>query len=532
MGTGGGGATILSYVYTYPISQWTHLAFVREGTGSNQTKLYINGTLVASGTAATNVPTFTGRIGGIEWASGFNFNGHISNLRLVVGSAVYTSNFTPPTSALTAIANTLLLTCQSNRFVDNSTNNYAITRAGDVSVQAFSPFAPTASYAAANVGGSGYFDGSGDYLVSSSNTALQQGTGDYTYECWVYHTNTSGQQTYFARSTAGNYNGVYFYKDTSNNVGVYYTTQIATGNVTIVSGQWYHLAAARSSGRLRLFVNGVLAANVADTTNLTESVVVIGADANGSSPFNGYISGARVLKSNGLYTAAFTPPTAPLTNVANTSLLCNFTNAGITDATAKSVLETVGAAKVNTAIKQFGSGSIDLYTNNNTDYLYVKSSSAADLGSGDFTVEFWMYPQTLSTSFAQDTYSCIMDADSAAGTGTAWWVVHQYNQTIYWATDSGTYAGQTGNIITAANTWYHVAISRASGVIRTFVNGAQANTVSYSTAIGAQNRNLYIGKQPTTSRYFKGYLDDIRITKGIARYTQNFILPTTEFLTK
>jgi hypothetical protein len=249
--------------------------------------------------------------------------------------------------------------------------------------------------------------------------------------------------------------------------------------------------------------------------------------------FTGYISNVRIVKGTAVYTTTFTPPTAPITTISNTSILLNFTNAGIIDATAKSVLETVGAAKVNTAIKQFGSGSIDLYTNNNTDYLYIKSSSAAFLGGDDFTVEFWMYPQTLSTSYSQDSYACIMDADTAAGaSSSAWWVVHQQNQTVYWATNGGTNFGQTGNIITAANTWYHVAISRASGVIRTFVNGAQANTVSYSTAIGAQNRNLYIGKQPTTSRYFKGYLDDIRITKGIARYTQNFILPTTECLTK
>jgi hypothetical protein len=69
--------------------------------------------------------------------------GYISNLRVVAGTALYTSAFTPSTTPLTAVSGTSLLTCQSNRFIDNSSNAFTITRNGDVSVQRFSPFAPT-----------------------------------------------------------------------------------------------------------------------------------------------------------------------------------------------------------------------------------------------------------------------------------------------------------------------------------------------------------------------------------------------------
>jgi hypothetical protein len=517
-------------------NQWYHIAVVRSGTTIT---CYVNG--VATGTitgasAAVNrsQPFYIASLQGLESDSSAAFAGHISNLRVLNGTAAYTSNFTPSTTPLTAVANTTLLTCQSNRFIDVSNTAATITAANTPSVQAFSPFAPTASYAAANVGGSGYFDGSGDYLVSSSNTALQQGTGDYTYECWVYHTNTSGQQTYFARSTAGNYNGVYFYKDTSNTVGVYYTTQIATGNVTIVSGQWYHLAAARSSGRLRLFVNGVLAANVADTTNLTESVVVIGADANGSSPFNGYISGARVLKSNGLYTAAFTPPTAPLTNVANTSLLCNFTNAGITDATAKNVLETVGDAKISTVQSKFG-GSSMLFDGSGDRLTIPFTSDLLELGIGgqNFTVEAWVYPTNAMASAGQIL---------SKGGGTASWSTSsgaQYQWTIISSAASWNF-NSSGSSITVnsgtvtLNTWQHLAVTYDGTTTRTFLNGFLQST-STSSYTAPSTRNLqYIGMTQSggyTQEYF-GYIDDFRITKGIARYTQNFAPPTTAHLTR
>jgi hypothetical protein len=518
------------------LNQWNHIAMVRSGsTVTLYTNGLLRGTISNSSTLGHANPSLARNGGGA--ASNVRY---MSNLRIVKGTAVYTSNFTPPTSPLTAIANTQLLTVQSNRWKDNSNNNFTPTVTGTPGVQAFSPFAPTASYAAANVGGSGYFDGSGDYLSVPSDNAFDVGSGNFTMEAWIYPTSYGADYgIIIARYTSGGASNQPFSLtlETNGTVrGILNGTYVLQTTATAPLNTWTHVAFTRSSNDFTIWLNGVSSAtlNQSVTVNNPSIATTVGAFGLLSSNYlTGYISGLRVVKGTAVYTAAFTPSTAPLTAISNTQLLCNFTNAGITDATAKSVLETVGAAKVNTAIKQFGSGSIDLYTNNNTDYLYVKSSSAADLGGGDFTVEFWMYPQTLSTSFSQDTYSCIMDADSAAGaSSTAWWVVHQYNQTIYWATDGGSTAGQTGNIITAANTWYHVAISRASGVVRTFVNGNLANTVSYSTAIGAQNRNLYIGKQPTTSRYFKGYLDDIRITKGIARYTQNFILPTTEFLTK
>ena len=118
---------------------WNHVAFVRSGSTITG---YLNG--VSQGTF-TNSSTFSGTttvIGREVYNSGVGgqLTGYISNLRIVNGTAVYTGTFTPPTSQLTAITNTSLLTCQSSTFVDNSTNAFTITAFGDARPQQFSPF--------------------------------------------------------------------------------------------------------------------------------------------------------------------------------------------------------------------------------------------------------------------------------------------------------------------------------------------------------------------------------------------------------
>ena len=123
------------------LNTWNHIAVVRQGSATGNLKLYLNGTQVAS-VGTTNNFSYTGTqyIGATSGGSPYNITGYISNLRIVPGTAVYTSAFTPPTSQLTAITNTSLLTCQSSTFVDNSTNAFTITANGDSRTQQFSPF--------------------------------------------------------------------------------------------------------------------------------------------------------------------------------------------------------------------------------------------------------------------------------------------------------------------------------------------------------------------------------------------------------
>lgn len=115
--------------YTYPIAfvgNWVHLAVVRNGTTLT---LYYNGVSVASGTRLNNITQNSPYIGNLNGTSIYYFGGYLSNNRVVKGTAVYTANFTPSTSPLTAISGTSLLlnTVSGAYLADGSTNGFAPT---------------------------------------------------------------------------------------------------------------------------------------------------------------------------------------------------------------------------------------------------------------------------------------------------------------------------------------------------------------------------------------------------------------------
>ena len=178
---------------------WHHIAITREGSSLRH---FLDGSLVktTSNSDAVNSSS-TVYVGTNTNGSSLAWTGLISNLRLVNGSAVYTSAFTVPTSKLTAITNTKLLTCQSNRFLDNSASAHTITPAGNTAVTAFGPFLTSRVYSAGRNGASAYFNASSAILVASPPSF---GPQSWTFECWFYFT---GDGTYRVLLAQGPANG-------------------------------------------------------------------------------------------------------------------------------------------------------------------------------------------------------------------------------------------------------------------------------------------------------------------------------------
>ena len=508
---------------------WYHIACVRSGSTIT---VYLNGTSIGSVSNSSNLTDNDCRIG--EWGGGTAgpFNGYMSNLRIVKGTAVYTSNFTPSTTPLTSITNTSLLTCQSNRFIDNSTNAFAITRNGDVSVQAFSPFNPTAAWSAATYGGSGYFDGSGDYLTVADNAALQMGSGDFTIEYWWYPNNITSYQNPIDKGYSGS--GA-FLLQTGNGDGRILV--IASGSIVITSSTavtvnaWNHMAVVRSGTTLTLYQNGVSVGSATNSTNFNSTAPLgIGATATapgggsvGAFPIVGFLSGVRFVKGTAVYSGStYTVPTAPLTAITNTSLLLNYTNAGIYDATSKNDLETVGNAQISTAQSKFGGSS--MYFDGTDDGLRFYEILNTQFGTGDFTVEAWVY----ITSFSVP--QVVVDARGSTTAAAPWqFYVNASNKVVF---NYG--SNLIGTISVAASTWTHIAATRYGSTLRIFVNGILDSSATTSASLnGVGGQPVYVGRvyDSPGSPYFSGYIDDLRITKGIARYTSNFIPPTTAFLT-
>lgn len=513
---------------TINLGEWVHVAAVRSGTGTGQFKLYINGINDGTGTVNTDFnQTEEARIGEDRGATG-DFSGYISNVRFVKGTALYTGNFTPATTPLTttsqgAISTEVeLLTCQSNFQKDNSTNNFFITKVNDTAVSPFCPFDPPSVYnASANVG-SFYADGTGDYISSTFSSAGVSLDGSNTIEFWTYQTVYGNEYTTNIGSNTPSTNriGIQFYLDS---IYVYYGnlgTQMSSTRTTqaYLKNSWHHIAVVRNVNAVRLYVDGVDIGSVGTvTTNPTTYEVGIGASSSGTVPFFGYISNYRITKS-AVYTTAFTPSTTPLTGG---DVLLNFTNAGIIDNTGKNVIETAGNAQVNTTIKKYGTGSLSFDGTGDWLNFVTYSNDLYNFGTGNFTIEGWFYRTT--TSGRMDLLGRYVDATNGFGVATS--LTSSGDMQFYYG---NSVLITTPGSVWSANTWTHFAVVRSGTNLQIYVQGIKQNTVTNSTSMSSGNP-LVVGAAGNRTQPLNGFLDEIRITKGVARYTANFIPSTAAF---
>jgi hypothetical protein len=507
----------ISYTWTPTVGTWYYMAVTRSGSAVT---LYINGTSVATGTSSNSISQNSLNIGGISWVGSWSINGYISNVRL--SNTVRT--ITTPTVPYTTDGNTLFLGSQSNRFSDNSSYAATATLTGSPSVQRFSPFSPTTAYSTSVIGGSGYF-GSGNYISAASNAAFALGTGDFTVEAWVYP--TSAYTTYNYVLGVAVTNGLVFYVTGGNLVVRSFNGSDLLSSSTIPAlNTWTHVAATRSGTTLRIFVNGVQTASTTNSTNFAQGSAVVGNDGTNAAPWYGYITDLRLVKGTAVYTSAFTPPTAPLTAITNTSLLTNFTNAGILDNAMMNDLETVGNAQISTSVKKYGTGS--MYFDGTGDYLSKQNPPIYLINwwQGSYTIEYWIYANAF-TQGAQNDPVIIGNMDASSSSN--YWSFGPITSGVvrfYYYNGSGQAVQTTTTLSTGQ--WYHLAFVNNNGSLAIYINGVSSATGSVSgTPQSSSSIPLTIGS--TNSASFNGYIDDLRITKGVARYTATFTPPTKAF---
>jgi hypothetical protein len=509
-----------------PLNTWTHFAIVRTSTSTNGAAYYINGAAAGTITDSNNISGTASavNVGTSASAGSVAFNGYISNFRVTNGRAVYSGAFTPSTVPLTATTGgtnpptgtqCTLLTCQSNRFKDNSAQvtPSVFTPSGSPTVQAFQPFSPTASYTTALYGGSGYFGGS-DYLSAGTNSAFIIGTGDFTIELWVYLISYGNTYTgFFTTRVGGQGMDIQILNSSSTLMIGNSAGAIVSANNVVPFNAWTHICGVRSGSSNSLYVNGTRVATGTDSTNFTDNGAKVGTSGpSGVANPVAYISNVRFVKGTAVYSPAsttITVPTSPVTAITNTALLLNFTNAGIYDAAVQNDIITVGDAQASTTVSKWSPTSMRF--DGTGDYLTLPVNSADTFGSGNWTIEGWFYFSSVSgfpEIFSKETPSnngirCVLVSSrvnlSLSSNGTTY---------------ATTVAGGT-NLTTG--TWYYLAFTRSSNAITIYLNGTSDGAGTFTGSLYETNTFWSLASRGGAGTLFNGYIQDFRITKGVAR---------------
>jgi len=286
-----------------------------------------------------------------------------------------------------------------------------------------------------------------------------------------------------------------------------------------IVGQWNHLAYVRTSGVWRLYVNGIqTTSTITNSSDFSNSSVSIGAPyssrSQGQAIINAYFSDLKVSPS-AVYSSNFTPPTAPVGNT-NASLYLPMDNAGIFDKTGTNTLKLLGNASTSTTQTKFADTA--MYFDGTGDYITQEASASYGYGTSDFTIEYWMY------LIGAGTRTVFSNLSSASGTQP-----HMYTN----GTDLRFYTASGDRIASGSlNTgqWYHVALCRSSSSTRLFIDGTQVGSTYADTNDYGSTAPLGIGTYhnptPVTTSTMSGYLENIQVLKGVAKYTTNFTPPT------
>ena len=238
----------VSSTTSFASGRWYHVAATWDGTYQ---RMFVDGVLEATSVDRSAITwaskTTNVDIGGYSTNTSFTIDGFISNLRIIVGTALYTSNFTPKRQPLLpeSAPNTVLLTCQKGTIRDRSSSAHAITVNGN----------------AKSISGASYFefDGTDDYVQVPNSSALQLGTGDFTIEMWWYMIG-SGNCRGFTLGDASDANGMELYVGNSGaSLYVYIQNAIRITADSVPSfDAWHHYVIERTSGTMKLYIDGVV----------------------------------------------------------------------------------------------------------------------------------------------------------------------------------------------------------------------------------------------------------------------------------
>ena len=382
------------------------------------------------------------------------------------------------------------------------------------------------------------FDGTGDCLLLPGSSDWNWGTGDFTVDFWVSFNSTANYPVLVVHNGA-TYTSSNFFRVLYNHVQVALqvtdinTDTLITASFTPVIGTFYHIAVTRSSQNGYLFIDGVLKDGPESWTGTITGEtngMVVGVNFDLSAyPFNGRMSEIRISKGLARWTSNFTPTLPNLISDSNTNLLLGFD--GDTSSSGHAIAFN-GGTKIESDYGKFGTS---YYFDGSSDYLIIPDSDDWYFGSGDFTIDGWYNFNSLAGDFQFFT--------------SQWGSSGNYGHLFYYRDASTTFRFIFGHVTSYTEydataiwtptfgVWYHISVVKSGNSLMFFIDGQQlgnsidvtgktTSDVSSDLWIGCYPN---IGTTPSSVAYFHGYMSEIRISKGIARWTSNFIPPGDKY---
>jgi hypothetical protein len=402
-------------------------------------------------------------------------------------------------------------------FFDSSYYNHPVFAVGDATQTSI-------QYVAG--GKSAYLDGSGDYLTIPDSDDWDFGTGDFTIDYWEYRISASAADATMRRDNTDGYTPFMIGRA---GAGIYMTSSGSSWDIasnktlgSVSLNKWVHHAVVRSGNTFYAFKNGeqtdTWTSALGLMANANPITIGLGWNDGAQGYLNGYLDELRVSKGIALWTSNFTPPNAD----SYTKLLLHADGSGqtFTDASLFShPISAVDNATQSVTQHAFAIGK-SAYFDGSGDYLTIPDSDDWNFGTGDFTIDFWMYPLNYvseATIFSQRSdsshYNILMVKDS----GNLTYIVANY----YGIVDI-TFPKPS------INNWHHIAVVRNGNNFSVFVDGTSVGTDTCTDAVPDLAATFQIAYR-NVQNYFNGYIDEFRVSKGVARWISNFTPPTSSY---
>jgi hypothetical protein len=497
------GSTVVQLNSVISADTWYYIALVVD---SGALSLYIDGIRV--GTATYTSPNGSDTITVSHTAN--TPQQYIADFRITTAAEYSGTNHTVPTESLPKTLNTIF------HLTKGYFDEWVITHLGtNFTTPVITPFSPYDynEYSATDHGGSIYFDGTGDNLQLPSVLPA----GAFTVSCWVYF-NTEDASAVWAQGTSGNAGRTSVQMLTSRRLF------FAIGGTNVTSGQgdispksWYYIEAQYSGSQIELFINGFSVGTASTTTNPQNTnfhVGTLGSAWDSSYELDGYVSDLKVV--SGTPSGTSTVPTAPLSS-SGAELHLKGTDASIIDKSQSRNIKITNNITSTTQTK-FA----------NTRSIYFDGTYAISMGESlilktlntPFTGELWFYPTNVAGGGR-----IIAQADNPSA-GRFWLNLETDGRIrFYWQGASDLYS--TNSV--SDNQWHHIAFVRKSnGYLAIYVDGTETELAQDNNNRATDNSLTRIGSSGPSyfPSYIQGYIQDVRLTNGLARYTANFTPPT------